>query len=440
MSYLARYHRRAVFLATACCAALVVYAAQALPPALLLGQTPQEFAERRASLRKAAGEAVVLLVSAPVTSDRVRFRADNDLVYLTGLEPARAALAILPEGDPLAQPCVLFIPRGWRGASALDDAKSRTGIASVLDQQEMWETLRPSLSRAPTVYIVGPIGERARYAPSGEIAARVREMNPNVEIRDAGRLVARLRILKSAGEVGNLRAAISASIRGYRRGAPAARPGNSELALEGAVIAGFREGGAAREGFPCVIGSGPNSIILHNDPTERKMVKGETVVVDIGAEVNYYTADLTRTFPVGGKFTPRAREIYELVRNAQLACERSFQPGKTTWSSLNQTARDFFRQSSLRAADTGGEMRTMDRFFSHGVGHWLGMDVHDVGSMSGPIMPGSVITIEPGLYIESESIGVRIEDDYLVTETGLDRLSADLPSDVGAIERMVRGR
>jgi Xaa-Pro aminopeptidase len=440
MPDLTRRLLRGPILAAACCAVLALYAAQALPPALLLGQTPQEFADRRTSLRKAAGDAVVLLVSAPKTTDRARFRADNDLVYLTGLEPTHATLAILPDGDPLGQPSVLFMSRGWRGSSALEDAKSRTGVESVLDQRDMWETLRPSLTRASTVYIMGPVGERARHTPSGEVEQRLRGINATVDVRDAGRLIAPFRVRKSAGEISNLRAAIAATIRGFRRGAPTIRPGVTELALEGALIAGFREGGAAREGFPCVIGAGPNAIVLHNDPTDRRMLKGETVVADIGTEVNYYTADLTRTFPVGGKFTPRAREIYELVRGAQIACEKAFEPGKTTWSALNSTAREHFRQSPLRAADGGGEMRTMDRFFTHGVGHWLGMDVHDVGSMSGPIMPGSVITIEPGLYIASENIGVRIEDDFLVTDTGVERLSADLPTEAAAIERMVRGR
>jgi Xaa-Pro aminopeptidase len=218
------------------------------------------------------------------------------------------------------------------------------------------------------------------------------------------------------------------------------KPGMTELAVEGSILAGFRLGGAAREGFPAVIGSGPNALILHNDPTSRVLQRGETLVADIGAEVNYYTADLTRTFPVGGRFTPRQLQLYNVVRDVQAECEKALVPGKTTWNDLNRIAREGFRKSTLRAEGRTGDMQTMDRFFIHGVGHWLGMDVHDVGGMSGPILPGSVMTIEPGLYIASENVGIRIEDDYLVTESGVERLSAALPSDAPSIERMMRGR
>ncbi len=169
------------------------------------------------------------------------------------------------------------------------------------------------------------------------------------------------------------------------------------------------------------------------------MRKGEMVVVDIGAEYNYYSADITRTFPVGGKFTPRQREIYQLVLDCQKACEKAVVPGKTTLSELNEVAREFFRSSPLRARDSAGNLLTMENFFFHGLSHWLGMDVHDVSGGSGVLEPGVVFTIEPGLYIDTENIGVRIEDDYLVTANGLVKLSADLPSDPADIEAMMRG-
>lgn len=414
--------------------------AHAAPPPILLGQTREEFASRRSALRQAAGGAVVVVVPTVAESDRARFRADNTFVYLTGLETGRGALALLPDGDPLGEECVLFVGRSRSEGDAVESARVRTGIAEVRDQRDLWQALKPSLERADVVLIAGPVGQRAMHQASGAVEQRIREINPNITVKDVSRLVADLRLRKSPGEIANLRSAVASSVQGFRRAATTIRPGVTELAVEGAVLAGFREAGAAREGFPCVIGAGPNSTALHNDPTDRAMLKGETVVVDIGAEVNYYTADLTRTFPVGGRFTPRAREIYDLVRDVQLACEKRLEPGKTTWQGLNAFAREQFKQSRLRAADATGDMRTMDRFFTHGLGHWLGMDVHDVGSMSGPIPIGSVITIEPGLYIPSESIGIRIEDDYLVTAAGLERLSAALPNDAASIERMMRGR
>jgi Xaa-Pro aminopeptidase len=170
------------------------------------------------------------------------------------------------------------------------------------------------------------------------------------------------------------------------------------------------------------------------------MQPGETVVVDIGAEYNYYSADITRTFPVSGKFTLRQRQLYQLVLNTQRACEKYVQPGKTTLHELNQFAREFMRKSPLRARTVEGEEQTMDAFFAHGLGHWLGMDVHDVGGGSDVLVPGVVFTIEPGLYIPSEGTGIRIEDDYLVTEKGLEKLSSALPADPDRIEAMMRAQ
>lgn len=414
--------------------------AQAAPP-LLLGQTLEEFAARREMLRRAAGDAVVLIVSSYETSDRVRFRADNNVVYLTGLEYPGTAVVLVPDGDPLGVRCAAFVRTGGRMSEAVaDDIKARTGIAAVYDQRDMWETLKQSLARAATVYVSGPTGRRERSGPSGSVAEQVRSINPGIAVRSAASLLGQVRLRKSAGEIGNLRSAIAATIEGFRRAASAIQPGVTELAIEGEVLAGIRRAGAARDGFPAVIGGGPNSIILHNEPTTRAVQKGETVVVDIGAEVNYYTADLTRTFPAGGRFTPRARELYDLVLAVQTACRDHIQPGKTTWQELNSFAREQLRKSPLRAADSSGQTQTMDRFLTHGIGHWLGMDVHDAGPMSSPLVVGSVITIEPGVYIDSEQIGIRIEDDYLITENGAECLSAALPRDAASIERMMRRR
>ncbi len=406
------------------------------PPAgALLGQSLDEFASRRAKLREAVGDAVVLIAPEVTSDDRIRYRPSNEIAYLAGIETPGAAAAILPAGDPLGCDAALFLP----GNPNEDTEKARTGIPCVRPVRSMWDTLGDSLKRASTVYIVGPVGERGVYTASGRLEARIKSVNPNADVRDVRRHLSPLRCVKSAGEIANIRSAIAATMRGFAVAAREIKPGVSELAVEGFILSGFRQAGAPREGFPAVVGGGPNSIVLHNDPTSRVLQKDETLVVDIGAEVNCYTADLTRTFPVGGKFTPRQLAVYELVRSVQAACERQVVAGKTTWNDLNSFARQQFRQSTLRAAGQDGTMQTMDRFFVHGLGHWLGLDVHDVG-VPGPMPAGSVITIEPGIYIPSENIGIRIEDDYLVTENGVEKLSAALPSDVPSIQRMMRGR
>lgn len=217
----------------------------------------------------------------------------------------------------------------------------------------------------------------------------------------------------------------------------AIRPEIHEYQLEGKLIGAFLNGGALRPGFASIVGSGPNATIPHYFANDRKIEDGDMVVVDIGAEYKMYTADITRTYPANGKFTPRQREIYQLVLDAQTAAFEHTKLGKTTMAELTEFVRDYFRKSPLRAKDTDGKEYTMEHFFIHGLGHYLGMDVHDVGDYAKPMQVGEVFTIEPGLYIRPENIGVRIEDDYLMTETGPVKMSKNIVSDIDGIEKKI---
>jgi Xaa-Pro aminopeptidase len=173
-------------------------------------------------------------------------------------------------------------------------------------------------------------------------------------------------------------------------------------------------------------------VILHYDRNRRQTQDGDLVVMDIGAEWGYYTADVTRTVPVSGTFTKRQREVYELVLGAQQAAINAVRPGITV-ARLNEIARRYMDGNS---GDICGD-QSCNRYFPHGLSHWLGMDVHDVGDYSRPLEPGMVLTIEPGIYIASENLGVRIEDDILVTDTGHEILSADAPRTIEEIERIM---
>ena len=188
-------------------------------------------------------------------------------------------------------------------------------------------------------------------------------------------------------------------------------------------------------GYPSIVGSGPNSTTLHYDVSRRQTRDGDLVVVDAGAEWGQYTADVTRTFPVNGKFTPRQKAIYDLVLATQQAAFDSTRPG-TTIAQLNRVARDYMRTHSGTLC--GAE--TCDSYFIHGLSHWLGMDVHDVGDYGTPLKAGMVLTIEPGIYLAQESLGVRIEDDVLVTATGAEWLSAKAPRTTAEIERLMGRR
>ena len=155
--------------------------------------------------------------------------------------------------------------------------------------------------------------------------------------------------------------------------------------------------------------------------------------MDVGGEYQHYSADYCRTFPVSGKFTQRQREIYEVVLGAQLAVEASFKPGVTTWKDLNETAKSYFKNSPVKDSKDG----SLDTHFYHGIGHFVGLNVHDLGDYASPIPRGAVFNIEPGLYLDDEGFGVRLEDSYFVTEKGLTRLTTNVPREAAAVERLV---
>ena len=256
-----------------------------------------------------------------------------------------------------------------------------------------------------------------------------------VPIRDLQGELAPLRQIKDEDEIRRLRRAIAITGDAILEAMREARPGMYEYQVEGRIEYGFRRRGAERLGFPSIVGSGPNGTILHYDENRRQTRPGELVVMDVGAEFGYYSADVTRTIPISGRFDRRQRQLYELVLGAQRAAIDSVRPG-TDLATLNRIARDHMRRHSGRLCGESG----CERYFVHGLSHWLGMDVHDVGSYTRPLAPGMVFTVEPGVYIAAEGLGIRIEDDVLVTPEGAEVLSAGIPRTVEEVERAMAGR
>lgn len=410
-----------------------------------VGETPtlwgipvSEYAQRREQLsQRLQGDQIAILASESTPPTRMRFRQESNFMYLTGLEAMNGVLVILPEDSPLAERAVLFLPRQsqvsrlFEGPSPEpnDETRRATGIEAIRERGEWTEFLAEALQHHPSVLVNRP----ARTL----LADTLREANPEVQLSSVDRLMASLRVVKSPAEIAVIRKAIVASIAGHRALAQRLAPGVYEYELEGAAQEAFRRHGSEREGYPMIIGSGPNACILHYNANKRQVRANELVLVDIGAEYSYYTADLTRTYPASGKFTPRQRELYIAVLDAMKHAEKEAKPG-ITLRQLHQKVVEFFRNHPLRAKDENGNEQTLDRFFVHGLSHMLGMDVHDLDPNQ-PLRPGMVFTIEPGLYIPAEGIGIRIEDDYLVTENGVENLSRALPREPDAVERMVRG-
>jgi Xaa-Pro aminopeptidase len=290
------------------------------------------------------------------------------------------------------------------------------------------------------LYTIAPRGIRNGNVREAQFVAQAQEQLPGVEVVSVANLVAAMRQTKSPAEIMLLQKAIDITGEAVRDIAAGLKPGMYEYEVQSILEAAFMRNGAERPGFPSIVGSGIFSTILHYSENHKKIDAGDLVVCDIGAEYSLYTADITRTFPANGKFTQRQREVYQLVLDTQKAAAAYWKPGMRN-ADLHQFAVGFLRNSPLRARDVDGREYTMDHFFIHGLGHFLGMDVHDVGNYLRPMQPGEVFTIEPGVYIQTEKLGVRIEDDYTVTpENTLRKLSAAIPSEAADIERLMASR
>lgn len=401
----------------------------------------------------AAPPVLVVLVGRGEPGDDAKFRQANDFHYLTGVDVAFAAAILrLDSGEE-----ALYLPprnprmERYNGPTLGPgpDAAAATGFARVASSAEFLADLFRAMgdpgagrtARGATVYLVDAEPKATSAGRDAWLARLVAAGAPNARLKELAPLVHERRKAKSPAEVALLRRAIVATGEAQAAVLRLARPGAAENQLEGAILGAFLAAGASRAGFPSIVGSGPNSTVLHYGRNDRTMAAGDLVVVDIGAEVGGYTADITRTVPVDGRFTPRQREVYRLVLEAQAGAAREVKPGESTIGSLNRWVREFFRASPLRAKGEDGAEHTMDHFFAHGLGHHLGLDVHDVGDASKPLAPGQVFTIEPGLYLPSEGFGIRIEDDYLVTADGVEKLSAAIPSAPDDVERaMAEGR
>ncbi|MFL6212814.1 MAG: aminopeptidase P N-terminal domain-containing protein [Blastocatellia bacterium] len=427
----------------------VIQPARAADDERLAGITKAEYRARRQQLMSRLKDGVVVMIGAREDEfgEVGRFRQKNDFMYLTGVETPNATLVLVPAGvigERPAQETLLIPARNlfqekWTGPQIGPGTEGQAafGFQEVADLKTLNNTLnslfKPGSGQpAPKLYTVVAQGSTVDIQRETTFAATMRQNYPGIQIVNVAPIIAEMRKVKSAAEIALLQKAIDITGEAQRAAAAQIRPGAFEYEVQAALEAAFTRNGAERPGFPSIVGSGFYSTVLHYDQNRKKIDAGDMVVVDIGAEFSYYTADITRTYPASGRFTPRQREIYQLVLDTQRAAERAYKPG-TTLAQLNQVARETIKASPLRDR----EGNTLDRYFIHGLGHWLGMDVHDVGNYGG-LPVGSVFTIEPGIYIPEEKLGVRIEDDYLVTDKGLVKMSRAIPSAPDEIERIMQ--
>ncbi len=401
-----------------------------LAAALWAAPPSEELRTRRAALRKSLEgppDAVLLLKGQIEPYDAYfAFAQEPNFYYLTGWTEPGAVLLLTPTSE------ILFLPRrdahaeryhGHRASPEDPDARAKTGFDKVLPIENLESELDQALethSRLSAPWTETYAGQlRARY--------------PFREVADATPLIAKLRAIKSPSEIAAIQHATDVSVAAHRAAWKRLAAGEYEYQIAATFMGAFLENGCEGPSYSPIIGSGPNGAILHYSSNQRRMDRGEVVVMDAAAQCDGYASDITRTVPVGGKFSAREREIYQIVLGGQKAAIAAVKPGAQLTGdgeSLTKIARDYI---DAHGKDLHGE--PLGKYFTHGIGHSVGLQVHD-GPL-GPLEAGMVITIEPGVYIPEEQIGVRIEDVVLVTADGAKVLSAALPKEPDEIEKAV---
>jgi len=416
-------------------------------------QPVADYHARRAALAKKAGGVVVYLAPLEPPDSVYAFRQDDNFYYLSGLTVPGAALLVAPAaeaqgGNPTrAYTEILFLPphnlrlekyTGPQLGADTPDAAKITGFDRVEDMGKLPDEVSKALT-GPRPAIYTDVSTQGETTASTQALSFLRRTNAVISFQDVKPMLASLRTVKDAGEAALIRKAVDASVAAHRAAMQAVKPGVAEYEISALMDYEWGRRGCERPSYAPIVGSGHNSTVLHYSENTATMKSGEVVVIDAAAEYSMYAADITRTLPVNGHFTPRQREIYDIVLGAQEAAMAAFQSGKSMLTgdsdaSLNKVARDYIK---AHGKDLHGQ--TLDQYFIHGLGHYIGLNVHDAGDYKVPLGPGMAFTIEPGIYIPEENIGVRIEDDYYVDTDGkLIKLSAALPSKAEDVEKAMR--
>lgn len=464
-----------------------------------------ELAQRRARVAGSIGaNSVLVLFSAEpklyAYDVNYPYRQENNLYYLTQLKQEGAMLVLLPGNQQL--PELLFLPRRdpraetWTGHMySPEEAAQRSGIREILDVKEFApfiEALRRHqpyqpkqgsvlLSRSgqltvgadklfaaaakneAAVYLLGAKTSDKEYAQEQRFASDWERDPAGVAVKDASAIFSELRLRKSAMELQLLQHAIDISTEAHERAWAVAGKGSWEFEVDAEVAYVFKLRNADNWGYPDIVGAGANATTLHYEESQGPIKPDDLILMDCGAEYEHYSADVTRTFPVNGKFSPAQAELYQIVYDAQEAVAKAARPGATI-SDVNRAGTEVIKDGLLKLGlITDRNSFQYGVWFMHGTSHWLGMNVHDVGDPGAKLEPGMVFTNEPGIYVRPDALdnlpqsakteafiaavrpafekykglGVRIEDDMVITPTGVRWLSAALPRKMSEIEAFI---
>jgi Xaa-Pro aminopeptidase len=458
-------------------------------PKITDAERQAELAKRRAAVaEKMADKSILILFSAEpkIYSNSVDyvFRQENNFVYLTGLKQKSATFVMTKDGTAVGE--YLFLPRRnpvtetWDGKMySNDEARSISGLKNIVPATERAAFIEALKNKAsftaendaaeitaglPNVYLLLPQGDSDRNGMREfRYEAEFQRSLGDRTVTNARPIFAELRLVKSPYELKLLQHAIDISIEAHMRSMAMAHTAKWEYEVQAEVEYTFRRRNADYWGYPSIVGCGANATTLHYQLPKGAVRSGDLLLMDVGAEYEHYTADITRTFPVNGKFTKEQAEIYQIVYDAQEAVANMTKPGVRFAALQTEAARvieeGLFKLGLITAKD-GQQFR---RWYMHGLGHWIGMNVHDVGDYGTPLAPGMAFTNEPGIYIRPDTlewladtpenrefiakvrpaferykgIGVRIEDDMLVTATGVEWMNKALPRSISEIEAFI---
>ncbi len=422
--------------------------------------------ERRRRLAQAIAEGVALVPTAP---ERLRnrdthfpYRFDSHFYYLSGFAEPEAALVLTAQGKS-----ILFcrerseereIWEGFRyGPQA---ARERFAFDEAYPIAALDEKMTGLLENQPALHY--PVGADPewdarvmRWLNAVRAKGRAGIMAPD-RVQDVRALIDNMRLVKDAPELAVMRRAARIASAAHRRAMQATRPGRREYEIEAELLHEFRRNGAQFPAYSPIVAGGPNACVLHYVFNDAPLRDGELLLIDAGCELDGYASDITRTFPVGGRFSPGQREVYEVVLAAQKAAMDKVRPG-SAWNEPHEAAVRVLAQGMLDLKLLSGtldevlEKESYKRFYMHRTGHWLGLDVHDAGEYKRAgqwrtLEPGMALTVEPGLYIRAaddvperlRNIGIRIEDDVVVTPGACEVITAEAPKGVAEIEALMR--
>ena len=370
------------------------------------------------------------------------FDVNRNFYYLTGLEQETMALVIsIIDGNISERLFILpydeLLAKWVGGRISKEEAKEISGVETILDYSELDNYLVNLLNRqrhdqSYSLYFdLWHYSADQEASPAINMANKYRNNYPSVNIKDIYSLISKMRLVKDDFEIACIKRAIEITNKGVRQMMSSIKPGYNEMVMEGIFNFALAQNTCNKNAFKTICASGKRATILHYSDNNQIMEDGELFLCDLGATYKNYCADISRTFPVNGKFSDRQKEIYEIVLGAQRVVENNARPG-VKLRDLNDLVIAYYK----RELPKHGLNKDVGEYYFHSISHHLGLDTHDVSMGNIGLVPGNVITNEPGLYIEEENIGIRIEDDLLITGTGNEVLSKDIVKSVTDIEAM----